>query len=137
MSASPDAVESAVLAAADYQNRVIRLAGSSDACNCHGWTFTGGKYGIRNPDVGMILADNGYAIVQEPQDGDLAIYTNADQITHSGKVRLTRPGDSILVESKWGPFGVFLHAPDAQPFSGVCAFYRSARPGHLLGLQPH
>ena len=135
MSTPPETVEAAVLAAADYQHKVIRLVGPSNACNCHGWVFTGGKYGIRNPDVPTILADNEYAIVQAPREGDLAIYQNGEQFTHSGRVRLTQSGGSVLVESKWGPFGVFLHAPDAQPFSGVCTFYRSARTGHALSLR--
>jgi len=125
-----------LLAASDFQTKVLRLTGPNADCNCHGWIFTGGQYGIRNSDVPMILADNGYLRVESPQEGDLAIYDNRGEYTHSGRVRLTRPEGGVLIESKWGPFGVFLHALDAQPFSGVCTFYRSPRSGHRLEIQP-
>ena len=26
--------------------KVIRIAGPDAACNCHGWVFTGGQYGV-------------------------------------------------------------------------------------------
>jgi hypothetical protein len=128
--------EQLILAAEKFQHQVIRVEQPSAECNCHGWIFTGGQFGIRNPDVRAILADNGYVAVKDVREADLAIYTNGDDYTHSGVVRLTDPSGLILVESKWGPFGVFLHAPDMQPFSGVCTFYRSARHGHQLALHP-
>jgi hypothetical protein len=40
----------------------------------------------------------------------------------------------ILIESKWGPFGVYLHTVDMQPFRGSCKFFRSSRADHLLVL---
>jgi len=127
--------EDGILTEVRYQHQVIRLAEPSASSNCHGWVFTGGQFGIRNPDVPLILRDNGYAHVPDIQEGDLAIYTADLEITHSGIVRVVDPGGRVLVESKWGPFGVFLHAPDVQPFSGTCAFYRSVREGHGIKLQ--
>ena len=127
--------EQAILAEERYQHQVIRLAEPSSNCNCHGWVFTGGQFGIRNPDVPAILQDNGYAPVQDIQEGDLAIYTAGREFTHSGIVRVVDPGGRVLIESKWGPFGVFLHAPDMQPFSGTYKIYRSARKGHVIKLQ--
>jgi hypothetical protein len=41
----------------------------------------------------------------------------------------------MLDESKWGPFGVYLHGVDRQPFKGQCKFYRSERSGHQLTLR--
>jgi hypothetical protein len=135
MLTSAEAAELAILAEERYQHQVIRLGVSSPASNCHGWVFTGGQFGIRNPDVPQILADNRYEVVQDVREGDLAIYTNGNEITHSGLVRVADSSGKVLVESKWGPFGVFLHAPAMQPFSGMCAFYRSTRKGHLVALQ--
>jgi len=39
----------------------------------------------------------------------------------------------ILVESKWGMSGRFIHRHDRHPYANTtCAFYRSPRAGHLL-----
>jgi len=131
-----EAAEAVILAEAQYQHKVIRLSENDPAANCHGWVFTGGRFGIRNPDVPAILADNSYVVVSSPAVGDLAIYANGDQITHSGIVRVLEPEGLVLIESKWGPFGTFLHPMGTQPFSGLCTFYRSPRRGHLLDLRP-
>ena len=117
-------------------DQFIRLTEPDSMANCHGWVFTGGQYGIRDPEVAGILADNDYAEVAEPREGDLAIYFRGDQISHSGLVRLADKKSPILVESKWGPFGVYLHPVEKHPWPGPCKFYRSARSGHLLVVQP-
>jgi len=50
-------------------------------------------------------------------------------------VRIADQHTPILVESKWGPFGVYLHGVEQQPFPGQCRFFRSTRSGHLLTLR--
>jgi len=115
--------------------QIIRLTEPNSAANCHGWVFTGGKYGIRDPEIAQILTDNGYGEVTAPREGDLAIYISDSKTTHSGIVRIADQRSPILVESKWGPFGVYLHGVDRQPFKGQCKFYRSERSGHLLALR--
>src|SRR5262249_1057001 len=115
--------------------QIIRLADPNSAANCHGWVFTGGKYGIRDPEVERILLDNGYAEFAAPREGDLAIYRSGNKITHSGIVRIADKSTPILIESKWGPFGVYLHGVEKQPFAGQCIFYRSSRSGHVLTLR--
>jgi len=115
--------------------QIIRLTGPNSAANCHGWVFTGGRYGIRDPEIERILTDNGYAEISSPREGDLAIYRNGNKITHSGIVRIADRSTPILVESKWGPFGVYLHDMNKQPFAGQCKFYRSSRSGHALALR--
>jgi hypothetical protein len=80
------------------------------------------------------LREHAYEQVHDVRSGDLAIYTAEGRMVHSGFVRLTVPGHEILVESKWGPFGVFLHAAEAHP--GQCSFYRSARRGDSLRIVP-
>src|SRR5262245_6938811 len=112
--------------------QIIRLTESNPAANCHGWVFTGGRFGVRDGDMASVLADNSYVAIDEPREGDLAIYTDGLKITHSGLVRMADRSAPILIESKWGPLGVYLHAVDKQPFAGVCKFYRSPRAGHLL-----
>jgi hypothetical protein len=118
------------------RSQIIRLYEANSASNCHGWVFTGGEFGIRDPDVAAILHYNGYQEVGEPREDDLAIYMDAGQITHSGVVRMVDKHAPILIESKWGPLGVYLHAVEMQPFKGACKFYRSSRASHSLVMRP-
>lgn len=115
--------------------QIIRLAEPNSASNCHGWVFTGGKYGVRDPEVARILKDNAYEEVATPRQGDLAVYISGDKFMHSGIVRIADQHTPVLVESKWGPFGVYLHGVKQQPFPGECRFFRSSRSGHLLTLR--
>jgi hypothetical protein len=127
--------EHALLALEQYQLHVIRLSGPSDASNCHGWVFTGGQYGIRGPDVENLLADNGYQVAAEPQVGDLAVFREMDgKIAHTAVVRIAEPSGLLVVESKWGPLGVYLHPVTSQPYGDRYAFYRSSRAGHLVSI---
>jgi hypothetical protein len=116
-------------------NQVKCLVGPHSVANCHGWIFLGGKFGIESSEIPAVLADNGYAEVEEPRQGDLAMYCKDAEITHSGLVRSVDGRGAILIESKWGPFGVYLHAPEAVPFGGRCAFYRSPRGGHAVEIK--
>ena len=115
--------------------QLIRLLESNPASNCYGWVFTRGQYGIRDAEVPIILSDNEYVEISQPQDGDLVVYRRGDDICHCGVVRIVDRHAPVLVESKWGPFGVYLHAPSTQPFGGDSRFYRSARPNHMLALR--
>jgi len=133
---SADEVEQFMQASETHQRQVIRLANANPATNCHGWVFLSGEYGLRDFEVHQILEDNGYVAVESPQEGDVAIYTRDGKIAHSGLARRPGPHGPILVESKWGAFGLYLHAPDKQPFGGVCTFYRSPRAGHAIHLPP-
>ena len=103
-------------------------------CNCHGYVFTGGEFCISGRDVGAILEDNGYQTVSQVQPNDVAVYRDPNgQITHTGIVRGVAGDDTILVESKWGLAGRFIHPHDRHPYTGnECAFYRSPRAGHLV-----
>ena len=118
-----------------YTHQVIRLAKPDLACNCHGWVFTGGHAGIPSGQIEAILADNGYIPVLAPGEGDLILYrTPEGTVIHTGLVRFVDDDGVILIESKWGPLGVYLHPPEAQPWGHDFTFYRSPRPGHLLRL---
>jgi len=112
---------------------LVRLAEPNPQSNCHGWIFTQGRFGVPDALVPAILEDNGYAIVQDPREGDLAVFTRDTVVHHSGVVR-SGPGGEVLIESKWGPFGVYRHTPEAHPYPKHCTYYRSARRRHLLML---
>jgi hypothetical protein len=115
--------------------KLIRAVEPHLGSNCHGWVFAAGRYGITNLHVPTILADHDYAAVSDGRPGDLAIYFNGTECTHSGIVRIDASG-AVWIESKWGPFGVFFHPPQAQPFPGICRFYRSPRAGHAMTIRP-
>ncbi|MBI1899821.1 MAG: hypothetical protein HYS13_01750 [Planctomycetia bacterium] len=115
-----------------FKGRIIRVAPPDVASNCHGWAFTGGRFALRGRDVAVILRDNGYEPVTNPRPGDLVIYSGFDgKISHTGVVKAVG-ADYVLVESKFGPLGRYLHAPLDQCFGDHFVYYRSPRPGHLL-----
>ncbi len=113
--------------------RVIRTAPPSLDYNCHGYTFAGGHSWVQSASVDLILKDNHYRTVSKPEAGDVAVYRGAGgKVTHSGVVRVAHDG-LLLIESKWGRAGRYLHAPDYHVYGGnACTYYRSDRPGHLL-----
>ena len=117
------------------QGQVIELYAENPACNCHGWVFTGGQFALRNFDVSSILRDHAYFEVLQVEANDLAAYFDGDRVTHTGVVRMVDPSGLILLESKWGPYGVYLHPPDRQPFAGKCRYFRTNRASHQLTIQ--
>jgi hypothetical protein len=129
-------LESLMLADDQLSQHVIRVATSSGTYNCHGWVFTGGKCGIPSESVDWILADNGYAVVPDAEQGDLIVYRDEyGRVLHTGLVRLAAADGLILVESKWGPLGRFIHPPESQPYGRNFAYYRTLRPNHELRLE--
>ncbi|MBI5759637.1 MAG: hypothetical protein HZA46_14050 [Planctomycetales bacterium] len=130
-------IERGTLAIEMFDHQIIRLGSPDNVSNCHGWIFTGGQYGIHGREVERILLDNGYVEVPDVLAGDLVIYrTPEGEIEHTDVVRLMGADGLILVESKWGAIGVYIHPPEATPFGSNFSFYRSPRKGHLLKLPP-
>jgi hypothetical protein len=130
-------VEKLVLAEDALRHQVIRMAGPSATSNCHGWVFTGGEYGVPGDAVELILADNGYTEVGAPAAGDVIIYrSELGAVLHTGLVRLAGQEGPTLIESKWGPLGVYLHTPESSPYGHRFRYYRSLRPNHRLDLTP-
>lgn len=120
----------------DISPRALRTAPIEPRYNCHGWVFTEGQYFVADEDVEAILQDNGYRRVLDPQARDVVIYFDEDgAIVHSGLVRLAEER-LVLVESKWGLLGRYLHNPDAQPYGASWSYYRSLRQGHRLAGVP-
>jgi hypothetical protein len=113
---------------------MIRTEKPDVGYNCHGWTFADGHHWILNNDVNAILADNGYRPVKQPRPGDLAVYHSGPggEVIHSGVVRVAGPDKVILVESKWGWLGRYVHTPEAQLYGRSWVYYHSDRNGHRL-----
>jgi hypothetical protein len=113
-----------------------RLKNPDLGSNCHGWVFTGGRFGIKDEFVPNILADHGYVKVTEPDAGDIAIYFKDGMALHSALVKPDANGH-VFVEGKYGPFSVFRHAPQDLLFHGDYSFFRTRRGSHILSLRLH
>jgi hypothetical protein len=101
-------------------------------CNCHGWTFGNGHSWIKGEEVKQILDDNGYRQVSVPRVQDLIVYLDAEhEVRHSGVVCAVHDG-LVLVESKWGCVGRYIHAAGDQPYGLDYVYYHSPRAGHHL-----
>ena len=67
-----------------------------------------------------------------PRPGDVAIFRDlAGQVTHSAVVRGLASDGLVILESKWGWAGRFLHTPAGQCYGSDCTFYRTERPAGL------
>ncbi len=113
----------------------VQLESEDTRANCHGWVFTGGKHMLWRDGVARILEDNGYRKCHVPRPGDLIVYRDdRGEILHTGVVKTGLFG-GILVESKWGLEGRFVHDPQQQPYGNRYSYYRSTRQGHALATR--
>jgi hypothetical protein len=138
-----ETIEQQVLAEMATDYTLIKTAPADAGHNCHGWVFTAGKYFIDGDDVQPILDENGYQPVSSPQAGDLAIYRTDESsfVAHTAVVRIVTEEGVVLLESKWGHMGRYIHPPGKLRFAHPPTYYRSSRQGHLLsgldsGLPP-
>jgi hypothetical protein len=115
---------------------LIQTAPASLGYNCHGWLFTGGKHLLRGRSVELILRDNRYRAVTAPAAGDLAVFRNlSGALTHTALVRGLGEGGTVLLESKWGGGGRYIHTAARHIYAeDACTYYRTSRGGHLLRL---
>jgi len=128
-------IEHEALVPDGFNGRVIVADSHRSPANCHGWVFTGGRFQVGSSDVATILDENGYALVPDPQPGDLIVYRDPDgTIIHTGLVKATGPDGFVLVESKWGPLDIYWHTPHDQAYSQLFEYRRSPRPGHELTI---
>lgn len=115
----------------------IERAPADLRANCHGWVFAAGEFIIRGAEVDQILQDNGYRPTSEPRPGDLIVYRDSDnKVLHTGVVKAAGRDGFLLIESKWGLHGRFLHEPQQQSYSNNFAYFRSPRIGHGLDRAP-
>jgi hypothetical protein len=115
--------------------KLIKTANADASSNCHGWVFASGRFHVRGFHVDPILSDNAYSEVPQPQPGDVIVYRDSSGTpVHTGVVRFAG-SDTMLIESKWGQMGRFLHTPENQPYSSEWKYYRSSRDGHALQIE--
>lgn len=122
-----------------YNRHLLQTMAPQAGFNCHGWIFTGGRCWVRGGDVDAILRDNRYESVSRPAPGDLAVYRdNQGNVAHTALVRVSREDGGVLLESKWGKLGGYIHSAERHAYTGYsCTYYHTRRGGHqLLGSRP-
>lgn len=117
-------------------NTVIVRGNPDSSSNCHGWVFTGGEFLLDIQGIKTILEDNGYRLCTSPQPGDVIIYyLSGDVVSHTGLVSGVLHDGTVIIESKWGIEGRFLHRPEDQPYSAKFAYYHSDRAGNTITIR--
>jgi hypothetical protein len=128
----PWIAQEAAVVEAEFLSRVIRVEEANSRYNCHGWTFTQGRFHIRGNDALTLLKENGYYEVTDPRPGDVIAYWSHDQgLVHTGVVKFCDEQGAVVIESKWDLLGRYLHTPEAQPYSDRYTYLRTDRGSHL------
>jgi len=121
----------------DFMESTIQRGPADRMANCHGWVFLDSQYLISGDSVQQILDDNGYEVDAEPKAGDVIVYRSDNRhIVHTGLVRGVLNDGTVIIESKWGIEGTFLHAPEGTPYSTLFEYYRSPRPDNRVKIVP-
>lgn len=121
----------------NFMETTIQRGPADPAANCHGWVFLDSQFLIDGEAVQYILDDNGYELTSEPMAGDVIVYRSDNRdIIHSGLVRGVLNDGTIIIESKWGIEGTFLHDPEGTPYSTIFEYYRSPRPDNRVKIVP-
>lgn len=121
----------------NYLESTIQRGPASVEANCHGWVFLDAQFLIPGEAVQQILDDNSYELTPEPKAGDVIIYRDDNRnIVHSGLVRGVLNDGTVIIESKWGTEGIFLHDPEGTPYSILYEYYRAPRPDHRVKIIP-
>ena len=131
---SIDFAETKFLQQRDLSFHVIQTGPAEAHYNCHGWIFTGGRFWVSGESVDTILRDNNYVLINQPSPGDLAVFRDeSNKITHTALVRAVRENGQVVLESKWGRLGCYIHTADRHAYqANECKFYRTSRGTHLL-----
>jgi len=116
------------------ERHVIQTADQTLDYNCHGWVFGAGRCWVRSMHVKQILTDNHYQVVARAVPGDVAVFCDSTgEVRHTGLVKAVAPDGMVLLESKWGMRGRYLHTPQQHAYRHcTCTYYHSDRPGHAL-----
>ena len=116
-------------------SNAIRRSEPDKKSNCHGWVFGEGQCIIPCDLVDRILDDNEYSAVKQPAVNDVVIYRdNLGNPIHSGIVRGVLENGVVMIESKFGIEGCYLHTLDQQPYSQAYTFHHTERGSHSIQI---
>ena len=129
---APDMTEAQVdaeLQSRGLLSKVTKLGPPTNSYDCHGYVFAGGDTWIDDDQVPTILAENGYSVTTTPVVGDILIYRFNGNIKHSAVITEMQGNNITKVNSKWGLWGLYSHAPNDVPVNyGTWTAYHTARP---------
>lgn len=109
-----------------YSQQLIRTGPAEVLYNCHGFTFAQGKRSVDDDEVLKLLKSSTYRKVTIPQAGDIVVYYDQYKaLCHSGIVKATGKQGFVLVESKWGEAGRFLHVVSLPQVASSHEYYRT------------
>ena len=118
-------------------SRIIRVEGPETKGNCHGYVFAQGRFWVGGSAVDKILTENGYQRIPLPATGDVVIYReDSGAVSHSGIVRAVLPGSEVLIESKWGVLGTYVHLVDHSIYGNRFEYHRGRGASHSLTIVP-
>jgi len=88
--------------------------------NCFGMAFANRRTWILEDALPLIKEEDGYRSVARPSVGDVVVYRRAAEIEHVGIAVEVRPivetgSWEVIVLSKWGAEGEYLHHEDYVP----------------------
>lgn len=87
--------------------------------DCHGVSFTGGKYWISDPDVPAVLRGGGFHATTTPKVGDVGVFRDANgNVVHSVTVTKVDPKTGAVLEVS-GLGGLEMHEHVNSPPSSA------------------
>lgn len=111
-----------------YAQQFIRTGPAELIYNCHGWTFAEGKRALTDGEAQRQLRSGKYMKVPWPIAGDIIIYYDQHgNMCHSGIVKATGKQGFVLIESKWGGAGRFLHVKELPKVHATYAYFRAKK----------
>lgn len=111
-----------------FPDGAIQTGSADEYYVCHEWTFAGGPdETVLADDIQTLLDQRGYRPVEVPQVGDVIVYRRraGGDIDHSGRVKAVDGQGLVLIESKWGHQGRYLHRPELPDVFAQFAYYRA------------
>jgi len=120
-----------------FKQVAIERRPPSGVYNCHGLTFANRRTAIHDASyVPRILNDDGYQKIKlsDVLPGDLVVYYEANEPTHSGVVLRVIEGKpegvirSPEIMSKWGAAGEYVHRFNEGPYSDSAPTFWTDRP---------
>jgi hypothetical protein len=103
---------------------VIQTGPPDESYVCHDWALGQGAAEHVEGNIDDVLRKRGYRRVPRPWLGDVIIYRGPNgSIMHSGLVKAVGKNGFVLVESKWGALGRYLHEPKIEGLDASYAFY--------------
>ena len=128
---------------------IVSIYRASNVFNCHSYAWYSQNYESNvywMNDPYKYVSDLSYTRYNEPQVGDIIVYLNsAGYNLHSGIVVQVHEGNSngvcgdsnlVMVQSKWGDYGLYEHRGDQCPYPDLGAttvqYYRRTNHTHTF-----